>query len=662
MCWVNFLVFVWIQYAVRPASSEHVLLDLDENIMNYQASSGSADSFSDLDENIMDYQASSGSGDSFSDDADLASTCGLHAQYFRGNRGYYCMCEEGYVSTSGELIFQSSTECRSNVSKVLEETRNLSMFILQLHQQDLQKFSVMEITNLTERIISKLQWESLEADTKHNLASKLLQTVSSSMMAAALSTPNGTLTVSAESLGLKIHIHRGDISANEKLRLNVRGNNMELDWRTAIGQNNSGVTAVGFIAYSNLDSILDGDFVDEEDRKREKLGGSFQLNSDVVTVTMANRQETELSKPINFTLRHNQEITSERIPVCVHWGNSEAISFWSTRGCRLLSYSANHTTCGCLRLASFAILMAPAKMEEEFVQDEFVLHLITLVGVSLSLVCLAVSIVTFALGRSIQSETRVIHLNLSISLFLAQLLFVTGISRTGHKMVCAIIAGSLHYLFLAAFAWMFLEGLHLILMMRDLRKVKVSRKTVIRSVHLYTIGYVLPAVVLGISVAINRNGFGTSQYCWLQLEKGFIWSFLGPVCFIVIVNTILLISILLILQKQLSGLNTEVSKIKNKRTMTFKVFAQVFVLGCAWILGLFHFGKGTLVMAYLFTIVNSFQGTFIFIILCVLNKQVRKEYLQCFSGVRKTSLWSESESASVVTATQREMSAVESKV
>ncbi|XP_043551108.1 adhesion G protein-coupled receptor E3-like [Chiloscyllium plagiosum] len=572
MCWANFLVFVWIQYAVRPASSEHDLLDLDEN--------------------ILDYQASSGSGDSSSDNADLASTCGLHAQYFRANRGYYCMCEEGYVSTSGELTFQSSTECRSNVSKVLEETRNLSTFILQLHQQDLQKFSVMEITNLTERIISKLQWESLEADSKHSLASKLLQTVSSSMMAAALSTPDGTLTASSKSLGLKIHIHRGDISANEKLMLNVRGNNMELDWRTAIGQNNSGVAAVGFIAYSNLDSILDGDFVDEEDEKREKLGGSFRLNSDVVTVTTANRQETELSEPINFTLRHNQEMTSERIPVCVHWGNSKAMSFWSTRGCRLLSYSGNRTTCGCLRLASFAILMAPAKME----------------------------------------------------------------------MVCAIIAGSLHYLFLAAFAWMFLEGLHLILMMRDLRKVKVSQKTVIRSLHLYTIGYVLPAVVLGISVAINRNGFGTSQYCWLQLEKGFIWSFLGPVCFIIIVNTILLISILLILQKQLSGLNTEVSKIKNKRTMTFKVFAQVFVLGCAWILGLFHFGKGTLVMAYLFTIVNSFQGTFIFIILCVLNKQVRKEYLQCFSGVRKTSLWSESASASVVTATQREMSTVESKV
>ncbi|XP_048473791.1 adhesion G protein-coupled receptor E3-like [Rhincodon typus] len=527
-----------------------------------------------------------------SDNADLDSMCGLHAQYFKADGGHYCMCEEGYVSTSGELIFHSPTECRRNVSKVLEETRNLDTFILQLSQQDLQKISVVEIANLTERIVSKLQWESMEPGTKHTAASKLLQTMSSSMMAAALNKPNGTLTTSTESLDLKIKVHHGDISANERLMLNVRGNNMELYWRTAIGQNYSGIAAVGFFAYSNLDSILDGDFVDEECGKREKMGMNYWINSDVVTVTTANMQKTKLREPVNFTLRHNEEITSKRIPVCVHWENSKERSFWSPGGCKVLTFSRNRTTCGCLHLANFAVLMAPAEME----------------------------------------------------------------------VVCAIIAGSLHYLFLAAFAWMFLEGLHIFLIVRDLRRVNVSQKTVIRNVHLYTVGYVLPAVVLGISAAINPNGFGTSQHCWLQLEKGFIWSFLGPVCFVIMVNTILLISILLILQKQLSGLNTKVSKIKDKRMMTFKAFAQVFILGCTWILGMFHFGKETPVMAYLFTIVNSFQGTFIFIILCVLNKQVRKEYLQCFSGAKKPHLWAESASTSVVAATLGEMSAVESKV
>ncbi|GCB64805.1 hypothetical protein scyTo_0009874 [Scyliorhinus torazame] len=418
------------------------------------------------------------------------------------------------------------------------------------------------------------------------------------------------------------------------------------------------VAAVGFIAYGNLESILDGDFVKEEKGKGEKMGGSYKLNSDVVTVTTGDRpQGTELPEPVNFTLRHKEETNSDKIPVCVHWENGKERSFWSPKGCKIVTFTENHTTCGCLHLANFAILMAPVEME-----DSLVLHIISLIGISLSLICLAISTLTFAFCRSIQRETRTIHMNLCLSLFLALLFFVTGISRTGNKVLCAVIAGVLYYFFLVAFAWMFLEGLHLFLIVKDLRKVKVSQATVIRNVHLYAIGYILPAVVLGILVAAHPSGFGTSRHCWLQLEKGFIWSFLGPVFFIILVNTALLLSVLFTLHKQLSGLNSEVSKIKDTRMLTFKAIAQVFILGCTWILGLLHFGKESVVMSYVSTITNSLQGTFIFIILCVLNKQVRKEYRKCFGGMKKASFWSESASTSVVTATQGGVSAMESKV
>ncbi|XP_067877073.1 adhesion G protein-coupled receptor E3-like isoform X2 [Heterodontus francisci] len=598
--------------------------------------------------------SASGSGDSFLDDEDLVSICGPHALYHEAEGGFYCTCEEGYDPTAGEAIFTDGTGCRENLFQDFDDLKSLNILILQLHQKS---SSVTGIVNLTESIVGNTEWESLEPHTKHNVASKLLQTVSSSLIATALKAPDGTLTASSESLDVEVRVHRGNISENERLTLNVRGNKMELYWRTATGGNHSGVAAIGFIAYSNMDSILDGDFVDEGNGKRKKMGEGYQLNSDVVTVTMGTGHSTELHEPINFTLKHKEEINSNKIPVCVYWENAKERSFWSPSGCKIITFTGDHTTCGCLRLANFAILMAPFEME-----DEFALHIITLIGASLSLICLGISTITFAFCRSIQSETRTIHMNLSLSLFLAQFLFITGISRTGNKIVCGIIAGFLHYFFLVAFAWMFLEGLHLFLIVRDLRKVKCSRIIAIRNIHLYAIGYVPPAAVLGISAAINLSGFGTSRHCWLQLERGFIWSFLGPVCFIILVNTALLTSILWILQKQLSSLNSEVSKIKNTRMLTLKTTAQVFVLGCTWIFGLFHFGKETVVMAYLFTIANSFQGTFIFIILCVLNKQVRKEYRKCFGGMKKPGLRTESASTSVGTATLGKMSIVESKV
>lgn len=58
------------------------------------------------------------------------------------------------------------------------------------------------------------------------------------------------------------------------------------------------------------------------------------------------------------------------------------------------------------------------------------------------------------------------------------------------------------------------------------------------------------------------------------------------------------------------------------RLMTFKALAHVCILGCTWGLGLLQ-AQGGEVVAFIFTIVNSLQGAFIFLVHCVLNRQVR---------------------------------------
>lgn len=56
--------------------------------------------------------------------------------------------------------------------------------------------------------------------------------------------------------------------------------------------------------------------------------------------------------------------------------------------------------------------------------------------------------------------------------------------------------------------------------------------------------------------------------------------------------------------------------------LTFKATAQLFILGCTWALGLLQVGPAARVMAYLFTIINTLQGVFIFLVYCVFSKQV----------------------------------------
>lgn len=58
------------------------------------------------------------------------------------------------------------------------------------------------------------------------------------------------------------------------------------------------------------------------------------------------------------------------------------------------------------------------------------------------------------------------------------------------------------------------------------------------------------------------------------------------------------------------------------RMLTLKATAQLFILGCTWLLGLLQFGSAFRVMAYVFTITTSLQGVFLFLVYCVLNQRV----------------------------------------
>ncbi|KAF7465419.1 Hypothetical predicted protein [Marmota monax] len=75
--------------------------------------------------------------------------------------------------------------------------------------------------------------------------------------------------------------------------------------------------------------------------------------------------------------------------------------------------------------------------------------------------------------------------------------------------------------------------------------------------------------------------------------------------------------------------------------LTLKATAQVLILGCTWCLGVLQVGPAGQVLAYLFTIINSLQGFFIFLVYCLLSQQVRKQYRKWFSDATKSKSKSE---------------------
>uniref|UniRef100_A0A672ZMC0 Adhesion G protein-coupled receptor L1a n=1 Tax=Sphaeramia orbicularis TaxID=375764 RepID=A0A672ZMC0_9TELE len=385
---------------------------------------------------------------------------------------------------------------------------------------------------------------------------------------------------------------------------------------------------VVFLLYKNLGSFLstenatvkmDMEAGASHDRRR------LAVNSHVIAASI-NKESNRVflsDKPVVFTLRH-LKLENYYTPNCSFWNYSERsmTGHWSSQGCRLLSTNSTHTTCSCSHLTNFAVLMA--HHEPDGRMHELILFVITWVGIVISLVCLAICISTFCFLRGLQTDRNTIHKNLCINLFIAELLFLIGIDKTDYHIACPIFAGLLHFFFLAAFSWMCLEGVQLYLMLVEVFESEYSRKK-----YYYLCGYCFPALVVGISAAIDYRSYGTKKACWLRVDNYFIWSFIGPVSFVIMLNLIFLMITLHKMIRNSSALKPDSSRLDNIKSWALGAIALLFLLGLTWAFGLLFINENTVIMAYLFTTFNAFQGMFIFIFHCALQKKVHKEYSKC---------------------------------
>ncbi|XP_062993051.1 adhesion G protein-coupled receptor L2 isoform X4 [Elgaria multicarinata webbii] len=409
---------------------------------------------------------------------------------------------------------------------------------------------------------------------------------------------------------------------------NAGGNSIQLSSSTVKQNSRNGLAKLVFIIYKSLGRFL------STENATIKLGGEFAgrnstiaVNSDVIAASI-NKESSRvyLTDPVLFTLAHidpNNYFNAN----CSFWNYSERtmMGYWSTQGCKLIDTNKTHTTCACSHLTNFAILMAHRGLVYKNGMDGLLLTVITWVGIVISLVCLAICIFTFCFFRGLQSDRNTIHKNLCINLLIAEFIFLIGIDKTEYKIACPIFAGLLHFFFLAAFAWMCLEGVQLYLMLVEVFESEYSRKK-----YYYVAGYLFPATVVGVSAAIDYTSYGAKNACWLKVDNYFIWSFIGPVTFIILLNLIFLVITLCKMVKHSNTLKPDSSRLENIKSWALGAFALLCLLGLTWSFGLLYVNEETIVMAYLFTVFNAFQGMFIFIFHCALQKKVRKEYGKCF--------------------------------
>ncbi|XP_054418105.1 adhesion G protein-coupled receptor E1 [Pteronotus mesoamericanus] len=486
-------------------------------------------------------------------------------------------------------------------------------------------------------------WSSFTKDEISTLATVLLESVENTTLAALLkSSANGSQTVQTEHLEIESKVIKNECAEeNVAFNLKAKGNEMKIGCSTIEDAESTGTTGVAFISFVGMESVLNESFFQDPLTPNSKR--KLKMNSHVIGGIMTGEKKDGFSEPVIYALENiepKQKFALQR-PICVSWSTDVAGGRWTSSGCEVLGASEMHTVCSCNRMANLAMIMASGELTMVFS-----LYVISYVGTVISLVCLILAIATFLLCRAIRDHNTYLHLHLCVCLLLAKILFLAGVDKADNQTGCSIIAGLLHYLFLACFFWMLVEATMLFLTVRNLKVVNYFSSRKVKMLYLCAFGYGLPAPVVVVSVSVQPQGYGTHTCCWLNIETGFIWSFLGPVCAIIMINSVLLTWTLCILRQKLSSVNAEVSTLKNTRLLTFKAFAPLFILGCSWVLGIFQVGPMASVMAYLFTVVNSLQGAFIFLIHCLLNRQVREEYRRWIT--RKTKPRSPSQTSGIL--------------
>ncbi|NXY42654.1 AGRL3 protein, partial [Ceuthmochares aereus] len=473
-------------------------------------------------------------------------------------------------------------------------------------------------------------WRDLNANEQQRAATKLLDTVEDSAFVLADNLLK-TDIVRENTDNIQLEVARLSTDGNlEDLKFPQNmghGSAIQLSANTLKQNGRNGEIRVAFVLYNNLGTYL------STENASMKLGTeamstnhSVIVNSPVITAAINKEfsNKVYLADPVVFTVKH---IKSEENfnPNCSFWSYTKRTmtGYWSTQGCRLLTTNKTHTTCSCNHLTNFAVLMAHVEVKVSIADLQAACAQGKKIGQ-----CNTILLLQMEQGNCHKNSLILIKppgkSNPDCCINSAWYKHISFLLSICTQIACAVFAALLHFFFLSAFTWMFLEGVQLYIMLVEVFESEHSRRK-----YFYLVGYGMPALIVAVSAAVDYRSYGTDKVCWLRLDTYFIWSFIGPATLIIMLNVIFLGIALYKMFHHTAILKPESGCLDNIKSWVIGAIALLCLLGLTWAFGLMYINESTVIMAYLFTIFNSLQGMFIFIFHCVLQKKVRKEYGKC---------------------------------
>ncbi|KAM5315550.1 adhesion G protein-coupled receptor B1 isoform 1-T1 [Glossophaga mutica] len=371
----------------------------------------------------------------------------------------------------------------------------------------------------------------------------------------------------------------------------------------------SSVFVVGTVLYRNLGSFL------------ALQRNTTVLNSKVISVTVKPPPRSLLT-PLEIEFAHVYNGTTNQ--TCILWDETDGpaspappqLGPWSWRGCRTVPLDALRTRCLCDRLSTFAIL---AQLSADATMEKAAVPSVTLIvgcGVS-SLTLLMLIIIYVSVWRYIRSERSVILINFCLSIISSNALILVGQTQTRNKVVCTLVAAFLHFFFLSSFCWVLTEAWQSYMAVTGRLRNRLIRK------RFLCLGWGLPALVVAVSVGFTKaRGYSTVNYCWLSLEGGLLYAFVGPAAAVVLVNMAIGI---LVFNKLVSKDGITDKKLKERAGASLWSSCVVLpLLALTWMSAVLAVtDRRSALFQILFAVFDSLEGFVIVMVHCILRREVQ---------------------------------------
>ncbi|XP_074516620.1 adhesion G-protein coupled receptor G2-like isoform X1 [Sebastes fasciatus] len=378
----------------------------------------------------------------------------------------------------------------------------------------------------------------------------------------------------------------------------------------------------------------------EESAKKLPARGEL-YESRLFGVSVRGKTVSGLQERVNISM--NLAANETREPSCVFLNFTT--KKYSSDGCQTLwERGQSNVTCSCDHLTYFGVLMVSSVVPQK---HQVILSYISEVGCGLSLFALVITVVLFITNRKVRADVSMkVHINLAIALILLNLHFlpmkaVAAQSSTG---LCFYMALGLHYSLLATFSWMAVEGFHLYLLLVRVFNIYVRRYLL----KLSTVGWGIPAVIVSLVVIIDKDKdpYGhvsldssnpnSTKICYIRDTTVKMVTTVGVFGLVFLFN----ITMLGVTIRRVVGLRQTKEFGQSERNRAKRDICTLLgvttLLGITWGLVFFSFGHLTIPGLYLFCILNTLQGFFIFLWFLMCLRKTRNSDVKISSVTQST--------------------------